>query len=246
MADPAGTLQKNPQASMTRQTRLLFPLVRIIACVVPILASAVAGGSSFKNPITGFWECQYQAIESGIRNGPRFEPGKNPHILDEQALILTTDKDPVDVQLRRTRALLTHLKTKLRATSLTPLAAEVSKIATEAGAARAAAQADKLHELHTRLRDITRKAALANPLLNFDDLLFMGYMRPGGEKHMMDQYVGWNVYTRWDYVDRDDCVAHHLWTCYPDGRDPRSPHGNYPPAVSLSRQGQARWPAGET
>lgn len=36
------------------------------------------------------------------------------------------------------------------------------------------------------------------------------------------------VYTRWDYVDRDDCIAHHLWTCYPDGRDPRSYHGNYP------------------
>ena len=36
------------------------------------------------------------------------------------------------------------------------------------------------------------------------------------------------VYTRWDYVDRDSDVAHHLWRCYPDGRDPRSPHGNYP------------------
>lgn len=38
---------------------------------------------------------------------------------------------------------------------------------------------------------------------------------------------GMIAYTRWDYVDRDDCGAHHLWTCYPDGRDPRSPHGNY-------------------
>lgn len=36
------------------------------------------------------------------------------------------------------------------------------------------------------------------------------------------------VYTRWDYVDRDSDVAHHLWRCFPDGRDPRSPHGNYP------------------
>jgi len=39
---------------------------------------------------------------------------------------------------------------------------------------------------------------------------------------------GMIVYTRWDYLDRDDCIAHHLWTCYPDGRDPRAPHGNYP------------------
>ena len=39
---------------------------------------------------------------------------------------------------------------------------------------------------------------------------------------------GMIVYTRWDYVDRDSDIAHHLWTCYPDGRDPRSLHGNYP------------------
>jgi len=39
---------------------------------------------------------------------------------------------------------------------------------------------------------------------------------------------GMLVYTRWDYVDRDTNVAHHIWTCYPDGRDPRAFHGNYP------------------
>ncbi len=39
---------------------------------------------------------------------------------------------------------------------------------------------------------------------------------------------GMIVYSRWDYVDRDTNVAHHIWTCYPDGRDPRSFHGNYP------------------
>lgn len=39
---------------------------------------------------------------------------------------------------------------------------------------------------------------------------------------------GMIVYTRWDYVDRDTNVAHHKWLCYPDGRDPRALHGNYP------------------
>jgi len=39
---------------------------------------------------------------------------------------------------------------------------------------------------------------------------------------------GMVVYTRWDYLDRDTNVAHHIWTCFPDGRDPRSFHGNYP------------------
>ncbi len=39
---------------------------------------------------------------------------------------------------------------------------------------------------------------------------------------------GMIVYTRWDYVDRDTNIAHHIWTCFPDGRDPRTFHGNYP------------------
>ncbi len=39
---------------------------------------------------------------------------------------------------------------------------------------------------------------------------------------------GMIAYTRWDYVDRDNDIAHHIWLCFPDGRDPRSYHGNYP------------------
>jgi len=38
---------------------------------------------------------------------------------------------------------------------------------------------------------------------------------------------GMLMYTRWDYVDRSADCAQHFWTCYPDGRDPRAPHGNY-------------------
>ncbi len=48
------------------------------------------------------------------------------------------------------------------------------------------------------------------------------------EWHPSVTHDGMIAYTRWDYVDRDTNVAHHIWTCYPDGRDPRSFHGNYP------------------
>jgi len=48
------------------------------------------------------------------------------------------------------------------------------------------------------------------------------------EWHPSVGHFGRILYTRWDYVDRDTNVAHHIWTCYPDGRDPRSMHGNYP------------------
>ncbi|MCK5803902.1 MAG: hypothetical protein KAI66_13775, partial [Lentisphaeria bacterium] len=39
---------------------------------------------------------------------------------------------------------------------------------------------------------------------------------------------GMIAFSRWDYVDRDSDIAHHIWLCFPDGRDPRSFHGNYP------------------
>ena len=39
---------------------------------------------------------------------------------------------------------------------------------------------------------------------------------------------GMLVYTRWDYTDREDCLGSQFWISYPDGRDPRGPHGNYP------------------
>ncbi|MGI5831237.1 MAG: LamG-like jellyroll fold domain-containing protein [Thermoguttaceae bacterium] len=39
---------------------------------------------------------------------------------------------------------------------------------------------------------------------------------------------GMLLYTRWDYTDRENCLGSTYWTCFPDGRNPRSPHGNYP------------------
>jgi hypothetical protein len=48
------------------------------------------------------------------------------------------------------------------------------------------------------------------------------------EWHPSVTHDGRIVYTRWDYVDRDTNVAHHMWICLPDGRNPRAPHGNYP------------------
>ena len=48
------------------------------------------------------------------------------------------------------------------------------------------------------------------------------------EWHPSVNNEGMIVYTRWDYIDRDTQIAHHIWTTTPDGRDPRAYHGNYP------------------
>lgn len=59
------------------------------------------------------------------------------------------------------------------------------------------------------------------------DLVQLSY-HDTNEWHPSVDHQGMLVYTRWDYVDRDSDVAHHIWHCFPDGRDPRSHHGNYP------------------
>jgi hypothetical protein len=44
---------------------------------------------------------------------------------------------------------------------------------------------------------------------------------------------GMLVYSRWDYIDRENGLGSTFWTCYPDGRDPRTVHGNYPHPYSV-------------
>jgi len=57
-----------------------------------------------------------------------------------------------------------------------------------------------------------------------------------GEWEPSVDHDGRIVYTRWDYMDRRADTVHNLWTCYPDGRDPRAPHGNYPAFIEDKKQ----------
>jgi len=59
------------------------------------------------------------------------------------------------------------------------------------------------------------------------DLIIISYHETNEWSPTVSHY-GKLVYTRWDYVDRHWGVAHHYWESYPDGRDPRNFHGNYP------------------
>ncbi len=59
------------------------------------------------------------------------------------------------------------------------------------------------------------------------DIITISY-HESNEWHPSVDNDGMIVYSRWDYVDRDSNAAHHIWTTFPDGRDARSYHGNYP------------------
>jgi len=337
-----------------------------------------------KQPPVGSGE--YGWLQRDIRNRSWFDKVA-AQALDKEALVLATDRDPLEIVLRRTEALASHLASTQGAPDLVKLVSELKGLRTEATGVDAAAR----QKLFDRARKLRRKMAFSNPLLNFDKILFITRRDPGGPFHMCDQFYGCNtkpggglyvlsnpfgaepkvtnllensvvesgrlkgarltggsflspelsydgktilfawsqskakktytwgptisyhifkcnadgtglvqvtdgdaddfdpcflpngrvafislrrggylrcgrhcpvyamfsmeadgsdiiplsyhethewqpsvdndgmiVYTRWDYVDRDTNVAHHIWISYPDGRDPRSFHGNYP------------------
>jgi len=374
--------------------------------------------------LLGDWDVEYLQLQKQIQEGKGLAKSVgntlDSKILDRHALIWSSDTSPVDVALRRTQALLGHVKTLKDAPDLSYLQKELDEISKKrihSGLAKVSSDftQNDTKDLYMALRKISRQVALNNPLLDFDDILFNAYARPGkiGTMHMCTQYLGWNarnggglyiakniksgnpslvnvlenstvqngrfqgqkltdgaflspdlsfdgntivfawtneqdqcyhifkvnadgtnlvqltdgennkdlmlymdasqndfdpcwlpdgriafiserrggglrcsgmfpgqnafyhfpssglysmksdgsdlfplsyhetnewqpsvnndgmiVYTRWDYLDRDDCIAHHIWTCFPDGRDPRAPHGNYPlPYSTVSQRG---------
>jgi len=370
------------------------------------------------------WQEQYQEIEKKIseNKGLKKIAASETDVLDTNALILSTDRTPGDVLLRRTAALLKSIKTIDKSSKIVQLEKKFNALTSNScqkGLAKSAASgiaSDK--DLFMQLNALSKELAFSNPLVDFDSLLFAGYVMPKGgtENHICDQYNAWNigmggglfilkgilsgnvtlidvlknsqctngsfkgsnlaggaflspdlsydgktivfswsptanpcyhifkvnidgsnltqltdgvarpanflinsnhndmdpvwlpngriafisdrrggygrchtkekptftlhsmkddgsdiiclsyhetnewhpsvdnrgkiVYTRWDYVDRDDCIAHHMWECFPDGRDPRSYHGNYPlPLNTLSgsnfRDGRFDRPVGE-
>ncbi len=87
----------------------------------------------------------------------------------------------------------------------------------------------------------TRRGGIGRCLLTPQSLTYTLYsMEPDGSDivclsfHETNEWQpsvnheGKIIYTRWDYVDRHWGTAHHFWECFPDGRDPRNYHGNYP------------------
>jgi len=113
-----------------------------------------------------------------------------------ESLILETDRDPTDVVRRRTQALLAHLRGRDAAPDLTVQAAALAALAARA-AETPVEDAAKRQELYRQICAVRREIALANPLLNFGEILFIKrHFMPNAEttgNHMCDQYFGFHA-----------------------------------------------------
>lgn len=106
-----------------------------------------------------------------------------------EALVTDADRDPLDVLLRRTAALLADVRTLPGCRTLTAEQRELDAVRTEAAAAGPENVAAR-RALFDRLLPVRRRIAFANPLLDFNELLFIKREVRGVMEHCCDQFYG--------------------------------------------------------
>jgi hypothetical protein len=113
--------------------------------------------------------------------------------LSEHALVWETDKTPLDIIVRRTEILLSHLSENNGSQELGILKQRLEKISeNKEGLNKEDEKAQKA--LFANCFELRREIAFSNSLLDFDELLFMKHNKMRrGERHMVDQYEGFNA-----------------------------------------------------
>jgi len=135
-------------------------------------------------------ERQHVALEYDIRNRARFAR-HGPQAWRQEAMIQASDRDPADVVIRRTAALVADLKAMPGCPDLSAREKRLAEL-------RAASEAtdvkdgDARYKLFADACKLRRKVAFSNPLLGFDEILFIKRHR-STFNHMCDQYYGINT-----------------------------------------------------
>ncbi len=133
------------------------------------------------------WEKQHGCLEQDLKNRAHFQKVA-PETFRAEALILDSDRDPLDVVLRRTVALATDLQAASAVPELAPLAEDLAALQ---AASQCIAPEDTTarYALYVDTCRARRRIAFANPLLDFDELLVLKRHR-SRYQHMCDQYYG--------------------------------------------------------
>jgi len=139
------------------------------------------------------WEEQLANLEAELRRRDWYQkPAVERQALRRAALILDSDRDPTDVVLRRTRALLDHLRLTCGSEvgGLESHEARLQQVERLAGTIPVRLR-DARHALFFEVCRLRRCIAFSNPLLDFDRVLFVKrqFMR-WGSGPAQKQYFG--------------------------------------------------------
>ena len=137
-------------------------------------------------PLEAEWEEQFLGLVDDLANRQWFDRIA-PQTQRPESLILPGDRDPADVVLRRTIALLADVKAR----GIGDLSDIEQHLAALENALNTIdpSQAEARYVLYADLCRVRREIAFRNPLLNFRELLFAKHHR-AIYPHMCDQYYG--------------------------------------------------------
>ncbi len=153
---------------------------------IPLSTSGIAIDLEPANEI----QQQFLVLMHDLRNRAHFDRVAH-QVFRAEALILEADRDPLDVVLRRTAALLDDLNGSSPEIDRAAMKKQLDEVSAAAEGV-AVEDTEKRLALFERACGVRRQIAMSNPLLNFDRLVFIKRHRPGFN-HMCDQYYGINA-----------------------------------------------------
>ena len=168
-------------------SRTVLSLVFLLTAAGPLATGAEGESARLEKEA----DDQFDELAAQIRHGRGWFRRVAATTYRSEALIPKTDRDPVDVALRRTEALLGHLRGTLPNGALAAEAARLEAL-TSRGAAADVTDVPARRDLHRAVCRLRRKLAFRNPLLNFEKILFVKRHRARAN-HMCDQYFGFMV-----------------------------------------------------
>ncbi|MHC4636380.1 MAG: HzsA-related protein [Planctomycetota bacterium] len=176
---------------MIINTRAKFqPRIRFIFLSVLILALLSSSeGKVIQTPENEI-QLQYEILRRDI-NRRELILRHADQTFDRQSLILESDRDPADVILRRTKALIEDLVQMPKAPDLSNHKMQLHNLQAQA-VCLSLEQTEARYGLFERAYKLRRKIAFSNPLLNFDKILFLKRER-ATFNHMCDQYYAINA-----------------------------------------------------
>jgi hypothetical protein len=140
------------------------------------------------------WESQFETLRYDLANRATFDRVVKETFCDS-SLVLPSDRDPADVVLRRTGALLADLKKATGAGANAGTLARFEKDLAELQRANSLIDVKNSEARFVFFADacrLRREVAFCNPLLSFDEILFIKRHR-ALMGHMCDQYYGMAV-----------------------------------------------------
>ncbi|MDR0392302.1 MAG: NPCBM/NEW2 domain-containing protein, partial [Planctomycetaceae bacterium] len=137
---------------------------------------------------------EYASLENELKK--KIPTKRVQQALRPESTFFETDRDPVDVVLRRTCAMFNHLKKLPNAPSFESEQKELDKLQKEI-VETSVSDLEARKNLFARITSLRDKIAFQNPLIDFKNILFIKrHYTPEPEKqgnHMVDQFFGFHA-----------------------------------------------------